>query len=73
MATLTPTNAWVYAPCERTGRNGIVHVTFSALAHGTVCTVRNNVTFSAKVRSINPASINVIYDDLSCADDVYIR
>jgi len=27
--------AWVYAPCERTRRNGKVHVTFSAHAHGT--------------------------------------
>ena len=27
--------AWVYAPCERTRRNGKVHVTFSVHAHGT--------------------------------------
>jgi len=26
--------AWVYAPCERTGRNGKVHITFTH-AHGT--------------------------------------
>jgi len=33
--TLAVYDAWVYAPCERTGRNGQIHVTFSARAHGT--------------------------------------